>query len=269
MKGQQLFALASLGLLMACSNPFRESYESTLERWPYGEASQLLPADAEPKIVTSDNMRQDAQRLMEDGYLLLGRSRFRGSEIDPRIALDQAKEVGASIVVVAADYAQSVTEAVPMTEWIPDRDIYTTERTYIESGPDAGTVIETDVLHTIEGEHRTIYVPQTTDYYDYAATFWGKSKPPIFGVLVGAMDDAERQRLQSNHGVRVKTVIRNSPAFAADILRNDIIFSFAGQTVSDPRQFFDLVMAHQGETIAVQLDRNGERKTFHIQLATE
>lgn len=254
--------------LTACGNPYRDTYESTIEHWPHGEASRLLPAEGEPRLVSSNDVRRDALRLMEEGYLLLGRSRFRGSAVDQGASLDQAKKVGASVVVIGSEYAESATECIPMTEWFPERQITTKETAIISRGPETGTVVERDVVRTIKGEFRTTCVPQTTDYYDYAATFWGKSRPPIFGVLVEALNDELRQQLQSNHGVQVQAVIRSSPAFAADILRGDIITSLAGESILDADHFFEIVEAHAGEQVTVEINRNGEAKTFQVPLET-
>ncbi|MBK7703847.1 MAG: hypothetical protein IPI34_13645 [bacterium] len=60
--------------------------------------------------------------MMENGYLLLGRSRFSCSSVDPGGARKQAEEIGAAVVLVATKYADSFTETVPMTEYIPPRE---------------------------------------------------------------------------------------------------------------------------------------------------
>lgn len=260
-----LAALCAAG----CSNPFRQSYKSSLERWPSGEASRLLPAEGPAKIVTSENMREDATRMMENGYLLLGRSRFQGPQVDPATALKQAKEVGASVVLLEKKYTTTITETVPMSEWIPPRDVKVREKVTIETGPNAGQTVEREVTRTIEGEFQTTHVPQTTDYYEYAATFWGKSKPPIFGVLVRALNTEEKQRIQSNRGVLIRAVIHGSPAFHADILRDDVITSFGGVPITDPDQFFDTVVENQGREVTVDVVRGTETKSFTLRLLTD
>lgn len=263
-----LFLAALLGGA-GCSNPFKETYRSSLERWPSGEVSRILPAQGKPKLVTSADMRRDVQRMMEGGYLLLGRSRFRSSQVDAAAARTVAEEIGASVVLVEQQYAETITEAVPMSEWIPERQVTIVERGVVRAGPDIGQVYETEVTKTIQGEFRTTHIPQTTDYYEYAATYWAKSKPPIFGVLVRALDDSTRLRIQSNRGVMIRAVITDSPAFHADLLRGDIILRFAGEQIVDPDQFFDTVIRNSGRLVDVEIDRNGERKTIPAQLKAE
>jgi hypothetical protein len=255
--------------LAACANPFHKAYRSSLERWPSGEVGRLLPTEGQVKIVTSDDMRKDALRMMEDGYLLLGRSLFRSSEVDLGMARKVATENGASVILIARKYASSMTEAVPMSEWIPEREVKVTETGVIQTGSNGGQTFERETTKKIAGEFRTQYVPQTTDYYDYAATYWAKSKPPIFGVLVAALDEEARQQLQSNRGVSIRAVINRSPAFLADLLRGDVIVRFAGVDIVDPDQFFDTVVQNEGKQVTVDFVRGGEKKTVTVQLLTD
>jgi hypothetical protein len=267
MKLQKLILGISIILLaglIGCANPFQENYESTLERWPGGEVSRLLPYNGDAVLVTSTDIKNDAIRMMENGYLLLGRSVFRSSQVNIEAARDVAHELGAGVVMVEKKYATTVTGTVPITDWMPDREVTLKKIQVIH-----GDVIETEVTKRVKGEFLTTYVPQTTNYYDYAATFWGKSIPPIFGVLVSALDDEAKKQIQSNKGVVIQAVIKNSPAYNADILRYDIITSFAGETVLDPDQFFNLVIKNKGHEVNVEINRDGETKIFDIQLKDE
>lgn len=255
--------------LTGCSNLFKESYESNLERWPSGEVSRLQPFDGTVRLVTSTNMKNDALRMMENGYLLIGRSRFRSSYVEPEAARSLAQDIGASVVLFEKKYAETLTGTTPINEWIPEKEVVVKQIDVIRSGPDAGKVIEREVTRKIQGEFRTTYVPQSTDYYNFAATYWAKSKPPIFGVLVEALSDSLRQQIQSNKGVVVQAVINDSPAFSANILRHDVITKFADEEVINPDQFFDLVVHNSGRSIQAEINRNGELKTISIQLKME
>ncbi|MBK7703848.1 MAG: serine protease [bacterium] len=97
--------------------------------------------------------------------------------------------------------------------------------------PDSGYWYDREMTRTIAGEYQTAYVPQTVDYYEYAATYWAKSKPPVFGVLARA-----------------------------------VINSFAGEVVHDRNLFFELVSATQGRNVTVELMRRGEPRTVTVQL---
>jgi hypothetical protein len=261
--------VAAVGVaLIGCSNPFRETYESRLELWSGAEPSALLPATGPPKLVTSDRLRRDAVRMMENGYVLLGRSQFTGTDIDGRAALAQAEDVGASVVLLQAEYAKTVTEAVPMTEWIPDRTVTYTIVEEVQTGPDAGALVEREVTRTIEGEFQTYYIPETSDYYDVAATFWAKAKAPRFGVLVQPLTNEAKQEIESNRGVMVRTVIIDSPAYEADVLPGDIITRFGDDRVESAAQLFSLIEEHAGEEVSIEVVRDGRRRILTIPLGT-
>lgn len=250
--------------LAGCASSLRGTYESRLERWPSGEASRLLPVEGPARIVTSTDMRADAVRMMENGYLLLGRSQFSGPKVDPSETLRLAKEVGASVVLVHLEYIDSVMQTVPLTEWIPPH-----EETVVIRESIGGAMREREVARRIEGEFRTTYVPETVEYYDHTATYWGKSKPPIFGVLVQGLDEEARKRIGSNRGVVICAVIADSPAFKADLLRDDIITSLDGVPMDSPDLFFDTVIAGQGKTVAVEFVRGTERKSVTLTILEE
>lgn len=266
------FIMAIAILLFGCAgSAFKQHYESHSERQPSDAKSRLLPPpEGEARLLSSEDIRADAVRLMENGYLLLGRSKFVSKQIDPGSALKLAKEVGASVILVSEQYTNTVEDIVPVTEWIPAKQDTIVKTVVISDGRNNGRkVIRQAVVETTEGEFQTTYVPQSTDYYEYAATFWAKSKPPVFGVMVRPTDEETRQRLQSNHGLMVVAVIRDSPAFLADILRGDVIMKYANQDITSRRQFFDLVQANADKKIELQFERNGELKTMSVQLASK
>ena len=255
-----------LAIYLGCSNPFNDTYVSKLESWPSGQVARVLPVQGDVKLMTSLDIKNDAERMLENGYLLLGRSKFRETQININEAKKFAREINASIVLVERKFADAVTEAVPINEWIPARQETLKSKSVVVSGPNAGKVIETEITKEIQGEFRTKYVPQTMEYYDYAATYWGKLKPPIFGVFVNRLDNESRQRLKSNRGVIVRAVIRDSPAFKADIIPNDIITSFADQAITDIEQLFDLVLLNNGGTVDVEFIRDDVLKKIAIRL---
>ncbi len=253
----RLILLCALLLLTGCANPYRANYVSTFDRWP-GAAGlfDTAAAPAPPKLVAATDMQQDALALLESGYLMIGRATFRSARIDERQALALAQEVGADLVLASQEYMNTVTQSIPMTQWLPERRYTTTERVSYQPHPDSTPLIsERTITQTIQGEAYVEYVPQTTDYYQYAATFWRKAKPMHFGVLVQRLDEATRQRLQTNRGVIVKAVVSRTPAFDADILRGDIITQFNGRPVADPQDFFAQVRAHAGQRVTVRLVR--------------
>lgn len=251
-----------------CANPYGTYYESMLERWPNSRAMLMASPEAEnPQLVTTNDRRADLQTMLQNGYLLIGKATFRSARINEAQALEQARKVGADVVLTNQEYVATVTQSVPITEWLPARQLTTTERYTTRNNPDSPPVIaERVITRTLEGEAYVRYVPQDIDYYDYSATFWKKARPYVFGVLVQALDDATKLRLQTNRAVIVTVVVNRSPAFAADVLRGDIITHFDRAPVLDPADFFEKVNTQAGRQVTVTIIRNGVARDVTLTL---
>ena len=258
-----------LGLAAGCANPYHENYLSTLEKRSKEELSRLLPPSGPPKLLTSTDMKADSLKMRENGYLLVGRAKFRSSPVDETQALDQAKKIGAEVVLVNHQYVNSATESVPIEQWIPSKQIDHNETTVVDNGSATPTVIQKQSSTVIQGEFQTAYVEQNTDYYDYAATFWAKAKPSLLGVLIKELDDKTKAMIGSNKGVLVRAVIKDSPAFNADILRDDVILSLGTDMVINPDQFFDLIKNHEGQEVPVGIYRAGNNMTVNVTIGKE
>jgi hypothetical protein len=258
-------AIVVAAVVAACGgsgNAFKDSYRSSLERWPSGEVSRLLPSSGKVEIVTSKDIEADAIRMMESGYLLLGRSKFKGEQVNPDAAREVAGDLNASVVLLKTEYANTVQEAIPIEKWTNIRR-ESAERT---SGARAGG--PSSAMH---GEFRITYVRKAVDYYNLAATFWAKSKPPIFGVLVETQGARTSESggsgpSSTGRGVVVRAVIMDSPAARAGVLRDDVVVRFAGTEIVDPDQFFDTVVANKGREVEIELVRVADSKVIKLQL---
>lgn len=265
--------LLALGIFLlfaaGCANPFTKHYRSTIDQWP--RAKSLLaegPADPTgPRLVTTKDMKADSLSMLENGYFMIGVSTFRSPPVDERMSLQQARQVGADAVLVKQEFVSTVTQSVPITEWIPDRSITTTERSTFRDSPAADPkTIEREITQTLQGEAQTTYVPQSTDYYEYSTTFWKKTKPLKFGVLVRPLNEESKKKLQTNKGVSVRVVVKRSPAFDADILRGDIITHFNGEPVVDPEDFFDKIDSCAGQKVTVKVVRDKKKLDIEVTL---
>jgi C-terminal processing protease CtpA/Prc len=231
-------------------------------------ASRVLKPEGEPKLVTSNNMKNDSHSLLEDGYVLLGRAKFRDPKLDESQAIEQGKSVGAWVILVSHQYVNTVTESVPFNQWTPDQTTVTEENAQIQHDPNKPPVtVQKQTVQTVQGQFQTTYVPVNMDYYEYSATFWAKAKPSPIGVLVEPLSDDQKKQLQTNKGVVVEVVIRGTPAYEADVLKGDILTSLADEQIQTPDQFFDIVARHRGETVNLILSRDGQAKTLSLTLS--
>ncbi|HEY5039206.1 MAG TPA: PDZ domain-containing protein [bacterium] len=254
-------------LAAGCENPYRKNYLSTVEKWPGAVATRLLKPPEPPKLVTSTDMKEDSQALLESGYVLLGRSTFRDTKLDETMALQQGQAVGAWVVMTAHKYVSTSTESVPFGQWTPDQTTVTTQTTQVQRDPSKPPVdIQQQTVQTVQGQYQTTYVPVNVDYYDYSASFWAKTKPSLIGVLVQPLTDDLKKSYQTNKGVLVKVVIRDSPAYNADVLKGDALMNLAGEEIRTPDQFFDIVTRHAGQKAALDLVRDGRDMTVQLTL---
>jgi hypothetical protein len=255
-------------LFLGCANPFRSNYMSMLDKWPHRQSMLMeIPESAEPKLVTSKDVQEDTNNMLENGYFIIGKAVFRSPPVNEKKALAQAKDVGADVVMFKQEYTNTVSQSVPITEWMPDKKITTKENSTFQSNPGSQpSVFQREVTQTFEGETYTRYVPENVDFYEYTAIFWKKAKPLKFGVLVQPLDDATKKQLQTNRGVVVKIVTNDSPAYHADILRGDIIIKFNCEPVADTKDFFKKVKALAGKQVNVDIIRDGMKKNILLTL---
>jgi hypothetical protein len=250
-----------------CANPYQINYLSTVQKWPGDVTNRLLKPKGPPKLVTTEDVKKDARTLLESGYVLLGKAKFRDRKLDESLALQQGKAVGAWLVLVASKYVNTVTESMPFNQWTPDQTTITSETTQIQHDPrKPPETIQKQTVQTVQGELQTTYVPENVAYYDYSAAFWAKTKPSILGVLVQPLSDDLKKQYETNKGVGVFVVINGSPAFNADILKGDLLMSLAGEEIVTPDQFFDIVNRHAGQAVELGLIRDGKSMTVQLRL---
>ncbi len=266
------FFVVTTGLmfLIGCFNPYRDHYLSTIQKWPAAVSERVLPPNGDPQIVSSANMKTDAHHMLQYGYVLLGKSEFQGHQVDEGQALDQARLIGAWVVMVSNQYVGTKTVSVPIVNWTPATT--TTTVVDIQKYGDGGRPpreVQKVITQTNPGQMNINYVPEDVDYYKYAATYWAKTKPSPFGVLVRPLTDAEKQIYQTNLGVVVKVVVEQSPAFLANVLEGDVLTGLVGESITSVEQFYDIVNRNLGKSVSLDLIRNGQPLSLSLQLGNE
>ncbi len=100
----------------------------------------------------------------------------------------------------------------------------------------------------------------------YLATYYIKTKAPIFGVYILDLSPEVRQKIGSNNGVIVYVVVKDSPAFLADILKGDIIRKIGDVDIIDVRSFQEVFRHYIGKKVNVLILREGQEINKQIQL---
>ncbi len=250
MKKYLLFC--SLIFISGCvGNPYAKFYNDYLNGEDIHTLSSFIINEQEPKIFPSTNFDADSKKLLENNYALIGMSGFNARAVDNSKLEQQAKNVGAEIVLFNVHYTNTVSGSVPIET--PDVQTQTTYgHVYGSSGYAYGTA------HTTTYGSKTTYMPYSVDRYDYVALFWAKRKPPILGVIVNELTPEQRIRIESNKGVSVSVVIRNTIAYESDILEGDIIKTIGGKEIADLNSFSQTVSLFEGQTVKIKLIRKNK-----------
>lgn len=248
----------ALSLLAACVNGYQQFYRPNP-----GFTAEIIavhraaPAPAVPLV---DHVGSYSPQMINayesNGYLPIGYSEFTSAMRQfGDGALEQGKKIGADLVVeINPKFAEHVSTVLPITT--PTTSTSYTSGSATAFGPYGSTTAYGSATTTTYGTH-TDYVPITIQRVEYGAVYFVKMKPG-WGVMTAMLTDAQRQELQSNHGLNISVVVRGSAAFESDILPGDILLTMAGESVAMPADLRNIESRHLGQTVTVSLYRNGQ-----------
>lgn len=229
-------AIAFLGLCGCASlNSFEKFYVPFRDSASLHDKPWIEPASGTPAIYAySGDPEIDNLRAAEAGYIPLGFSEFYGppATMTRREALAQARHVGASLVLIRPQYRSRSFEAAPWNIANPTPP------------------------------------PRIPALKDTMATYWARADVSKlrFGAQIVELTQAQREALKPGTGVLVTVVVRGTPAYDAQILRGDVILKIDGESVVDPRGFESQLARLQGQSVSLQLLRNGVPKTLTVSL---
>jgi len=210
-------------LVSGCQSGFSQFYEDYSGPWQ----GQLIAPSNEPRVVSASGSIDDVVSSMwSDGYALIGISSFNGPNETREAAIDQARKVGAEIIVMNVQYTNTSQGAIPITtQQTVTSNTRGSVSSYGASGPAYGTYSGT----TTTVVPQTTYIPYAIDRYDQSAFYFGPLGPPCLGIYWVGLTDDEKRSVGSNRGTRVMAVRRNSPAYISDIIPGDLLLTLDGQ----------------------------------------
>lgn len=236
--------------------------------------TNLPPYSGSTKIFTqSANPTNDLNELLRNGYGLIGVSAFQGPPQSQDALTTQAKKIGADVVLYSCVYLGSQQTAVPFLQYHPGQTYTTTSSGTVNANAwgNGGYAYGTGNYYgnsttTSPGTFSTQVVPVTIQRYQYEAGFFRKLKPSILGILPQPLPSEIRQQLERNTGVVVGIVMNDSPAFNANILEGDVILKMNDEDVTSVTDLFEKNKKFAGQTVEIELWRNGQFKTNSVQL---
>ncbi|MBM7070671.1 PDZ domain-containing protein [Shewanella sp. 202IG2-18] len=253
--------ITPLFLVSCAQSGYKQFYHSYVDIKAIPDV-ELISKGEMPKILSSNNLTRDTLILRSKRYIPIGYSSFNGVYEDTSNAAKQALIVGATVVLVNAQYTN--TQATTNTLLIPSN---TTTNHYgsISSGTITGTYTETSTTHD------TQIIPITTHQrrYDQEAIYFVKSNfKPKFGISLRDLTPKQRTTLGRNTGLLVEIVVEDSPAFNSNVLVNDVLISIDGVNVKNVSHAVKLLREVPPSQIysVLRVIRKGEEQDVKVTL---
>ncbi len=255
-----LIAFAA-SLLAGCASPFKQFYEGTTATIANEEEPVVVTESTPPTVLTSSNLSRDIEACLQQGMVMLGQASWYGADVGTESqAREQAKLVGASLVLWSWQHAGSSSGVMPLT-------MPSTTTTY-----GGGTVYGNYGSATWTGSATTYgttttYIPYTVHQYNVGAAFLARrTKPPTLGVYPRPMSSEDQAAAGTISGLYIVLVITGSPAAKSGILPADVLCKIGGDAIDSYDGFEAALAKHAGTTVEVELRRRGERLTYSIPL---
>ncbi|MDR1008086.1 MAG: PDZ domain-containing protein [Campylobacteraceae bacterium] len=244
-------------LFTSCSG-YSQYYKPFIKK--DGTNVEFIKKNEEPKLIrsNSNNIENDIFEIISNHYIIMGVSSFIGYNQERELK-SFAKSIGAFVVLYFTEYVSTRQ----MTIFIP-----TTETSAINLNTYSGT----KTFNTYGAVTKTTNQPYSYsfDKYKHNAVFFARdTSKKRFGIFYKSLTNQMRKKLQRNDGILVGAVYKETPAFNANILSDDLIISINGIEVGENNflNFLNIINGiPSGKQIKVVLLRDGQEKTLYMVL---
>lgn len=260
--GKNLFIILFIVFLLnscATVNPYTSFYSDLLDNKSVSDFPNLISSQDEPKIYESNDMKSDIEQLLINNFVLIGYSGFNAGELDQMQALEQARLVGATLVLVSKEYTNTVSGNVPLV-------LPTSEKSSTNLSGNISGEYFSGTATTTTNSSTTYNIPYSKRKYDYLAGYFVKRKPLSLGINYTDIPIEIRKTVKRNRGIFITMVFNDSPAFYADLFSGDIIIAISGVEINNKEHFSDLLENHKGLETEFQIIRDNEKITKIIKL---
>jgi hypothetical protein len=216
----------------AGENPFAKSF---IKRDLPGVVWQHDPQG--PKVYRGEDQVDDYQRMLENGYDMLGYSEFMDSaDVLPTLLEQHAREINADVALVYTRLAGEVPASVQVQQMREQAS---------------------------KGETPSVAEADSKDSYKYFASYWAKLRPPLLGVhVMGPAEDSETD------GLKVIAVINDSPADKAGIRDGDVLKRLGDIALKSPAALTEAARNYAGQTVEAVVQRGQNATRIPVQLNT-
>ncbi len=226
---------------------------------------RILQENEKPRMFTSANPSQDALSMLTDGYIMLGYSSFNGKYERTNRALQQAKKLKATHVLLHSEYTNTEIGSMPVFTYTPGKVVTSNNygnfsaNTYGSGGltNTYGNYSGTSSTY-IPGSSSVNYVPKSVRRYDQSASYWVHKERWGVGIHPEVPSDSIRKQIGSNKGVVLAVVVKNTPAYYADLITGDVVLKFNGEDVYGVESFSRMLDEDSDKSAVLTIYRDGE-----------
>jgi hypothetical protein len=214
-------------MMMGCLNPFSDCYSGTTLSKLRHENLAVEAQLPKPELVRVADLATEQRAWFEDGWLPMGYASWIGSRVGTdEQALAQAKDVGASVVLLQSHLQGMTTGSIPVTT--------PTTSTTVMSGTvqsPAGTSNWSGVATTYgtQTTRAQIALPQVLVK---SAFLYRPAQSPALGILGDMQAATEAGGDGPRGGLLVDVVIRDSPAATAGVKTGDVLVKVGETDIS-------------------------------------
>ena len=202
----------------------------------------LQPDPSGPKVyLGSDEKEKDYQRMLENGFDMLGYSSFEAAEdVSPDQVAEQAKKVKADLVLVYTKLTGNVPASVRIQQ-LRDK-----ARQAQKNPEDQSMGAKLDEEHGL---------------YSYFASYWVKLAPPLIGVHVTTSGEGD-----SATGLKVLAVVKDSPAAKVALQEGDVLTRIGEIELTKPETLTQAAQRYAGQSVEIAWQRDGDANKATITL---
>ena len=241
-----LVSLLAMGTLLSAPKLFAADSNLYEKNYKVQNTGNLISLQTNPdtKMYVSNHKDEDNISMLESGYDMMGSSGFEGSGVLPELALQHAKAIKADTVLIYKKYGSAKNSASKL-ELIR------------EAAKKGGEIDDKDLK-------------EEPTQYKYYASYWAKLPAPLLGVHIIklASRDSETEQVVEKKGLKVLAVVKDSPAAKAGLLSGDVLLKVSDVELNKPEELSPLVRKLQGQNVAIEYERGGNKNIAKAQINT-
>ena len=252
--------LGALLFIQGCAHMWARNYNDYLDGDHISNFSKLSPTYDEPQLIESTDVNAEVRSLEERGYVEIGFSQFLAGEGGFLGARIHARRMDASVVVAGKTFVSGSTYNI-VVEGAPQTVTTTHSGTVYGSGGVASYSGTTST--TVPGAPRTL--PIVVTLYRYLAVYMVEYRH-LLGVLWEDLTQEDRAAIGRNVGVKVRVVVRDSPAYLADLMPGDIVTAVGGDVVRDIAQVEAALWDRADTSVPLTVRRGNKQMKVSVKL---